>query len=145
MVFRERLDLGMCFVKGAPWCPRPSPPALESGNAGVRGYLWAETRAAPSLRTGARSEGGGRGSGAARGGPGPARLWLRPRRPRLLLPFLLRRLTLSQQRGGRRRRRRSGSEAPGPRGARVEATAAAPREEESDVEKGGVHAARPRL
>lgn len=140
MVFRERLDLGMCFKRGAPWCPRPSPPALESGNAGSGLPLGWDPGCPFSTNPGAI-----RGSRAARGGPGPARLWLRPRRPRLLLPFLLRRLTLSQQRGGRRRRRRSGSEAPGPRGARVEATAAAPREEESDVEKGGVHAARPRL
>lgn len=71
MVFRERLDLGMCFMRGAPWCPRPSPPALESGNAGVRGYLWAGTRAAPSLRTRARSEGPGqRGAGRVRPGCG---------------------------------------------------------------------------
>lgn len=80
------------------------------------GVTWAETRAAPSLRSRARGQGWRSGSGAARGGPGPDGLRLRPRRPRLLLPFLPRRLTLSQQRGGRRRRRRSGSEAPGPHG-----------------------------
>lgn len=76
MAFRERPDPGMCFPRGAHRClPRP-PPALQSGNAGVRGLLGAETWAALALGARARAKGGGRGrvsaGRAGRAGPGRA-------------------------------------------------------------------------